>query len=62
MGEGPGEFLLDREEHPQLRILALNVMQQKVVTLDDAFRIKQSIPDESPEMQRFFGDWLNEFF
>ena len=56
------DILLDREEHPQLRILALNVMQQKVVTLDDAFRIKQSIPDESPEMQRFFGDWLNEFF
>lgn len=56
------EIVLDRAEHPQLRILALNVMQQKVVTLDDAFRIKQSIPDETPEMQRFFGDWLNEFF
>lgn len=56
------EIVLDRSEHPQLRILALNVMQQKIVTLDDAFRIKGSIPDESPEMQRFFGDWLNEFF
>lgn len=56
------EVLFDREELPQLRIEALNLMVPRLVTIDDARAIDQLRVKEGRAMRTLFTEWLNEYF
>lgn len=56
------EVMFDRSEAPQMRIWALSLLLRKSLTLDDAMRIKRDRADETPKMQAFWNDFLNEYF
>jgi hypothetical protein len=55
-------ILFDREELPQLRILCLNELARRWLTIDDALRLRNQRVDESPAMKLLLADFLNEFF
>lgn len=56
------EILFDRSEVPQLRVLALNLLTKNFLELDDAMKLKNGRPEESPQMRVLLGDFLNEYF
>lgn len=56
------EVLFDREELPQLRVLALNLLVPRSVTLDDARRLDQARQREERPLRTLFTEWLNEYF
>ena len=55
-------ILFDRDELPQLRLLALNLMTMRSLSVDDALRLKNSRHDESPGLKALFGDFLADYF
>jgi hypothetical protein len=54
--------LLDKEANAQLRVLALNLLSRKTLTVDDAMTMKQAMAAEAPPMRALFHDYLSEFF
>jgi hypothetical protein len=54
-------ILSDREEIPQMRLLALNLLQRDI-RIDDAMTIKRLLEDEEPPMRRALNNYLFEFF
>lgn len=54
--------LFAASEVPQLRVLALNLLTQKELTVDDALQLKRMRLDESPSLRQLFADFLNEYF
>ncbi|MBX3463498.1 MAG: HEAT repeat domain-containing protein [Planctomycetes bacterium] len=56
------QVLFDREELPQLRVLALNQLTLHLLTLDDALRLKNARAGEAPGMAALFTDFLTDFF
>jgi hypothetical protein len=54
--------LFDREEIPQNRVLALNLLSRRWLTIDDAVRLKQSRSQESAGMRLLFTDFLHDMF
>ena len=55
-------ILFDREELPQLRVLALNLLTRNWLTIDDVMKLKNTRREEKPGMQAFFADFLNAYF
>ncbi|MEO6593829.1 MAG: hypothetical protein ABIP94_03655, partial [Planctomycetota bacterium] len=55
-------LLFDREELPQLRVLALNQLTRRWLTLDDVLRLKNMRAQEQPGMRALLNDFLNDFF
>ncbi|MFM1872107.1 MAG: hypothetical protein RL398_1529 [Planctomycetota bacterium] len=54
--------LFDREECPQLRVLALNLLTPRALTVEDALKLKRQRFDEQPGLRALFADFLNEYF
>ena len=54
--------LLDRSEIPQMRVLALNLLTRRYLTLDDAMALKDGRHEEAPGMRALFADFLNDYF
>lgn len=54
--------LFDREEVPQLRVLALNLLTPRALTVEDALRLKNQRFDEQPGLRALFGDFLVDYF
>jgi HEAT repeat protein len=55
-------LLFDRDELPQLRVLALNLMTMRSLSVDDALRLKNSLHDEPGGMKTLLGDFLVDYF
>jgi hypothetical protein len=55
-------ILFDREEVPQMRVLALNQLTRRWLTIEDITRLKNSYRDEAPGLRAVFGDFLLETF
>lgn len=56
------KILFDRDELPQLRVLCLNELSRRWLSVDDAIRLRNQRPEEAPPMRALFADFLNEFF
>ncbi|MCA8964467.1 MAG: HEAT repeat domain-containing protein [Planctomycetes bacterium] len=56
------EVLFDREAAPQLRVLALNLLTPRALTVEDALRLKNQRFDEQPGMRALFADFLIDYF
>lgn len=56
------EILFDMEEPPQLRVLALNLLTPRALTVDDALRLQRQRFLESAQMRSLISDFLLEFF
>jgi hypothetical protein len=56
------EILFDRSQLPQLRVLALNLLTSRFVTIDDAMQLKRMRYDEAPGMRTLLTDYLLTFF
>ncbi len=56
------KILFDRTELPQLRVLALNLMARRWLTIEDVVRLKNSRHEESPGLRALFADFLNDAF
>lgn len=54
--------LFDREEGPQMRVLALNLLTPRALTVEDALQLKRQRFDEQPGLRSLFADFLNEYF
>jgi hypothetical protein len=54
--------LFDQEANCQLRVLALNLLSRKSLTIEDAMALKQAMHGEAPPMHAVFHDFLTEFF
>lgn len=54
--------LFDREELPQLRVLALNLLTRRYLTIDDAMRLQNGRPAETPAFRLLLADFLNDYF
>ncbi|MCA8953916.1 MAG: HEAT repeat domain-containing protein [Planctomycetes bacterium] len=54
--------LFDREQQPQLRVLALNLLTRRNLTIDDVMRLKRMRFDESDGMRVLLTDFLNLYF
>lgn len=54
--------LFDRTELPQLRVLALNLMTLRWITVEDALKLKNTHRDEQVGLKTLIADYLNEFF
>ncbi len=55
------KIIFDRQEVPQLRILALDYLR-KDVRLQDAMKLKASLNKEAKSVRQYFSDYLIEFF
>jgi hypothetical protein len=55
-------IVFDREELPQMRILALNLLARRWLTLDEVLRLRSSHRDEAPGMRAFLSDFLGDMF
>lgn len=55
------KILFDRAELPQLRVLALNLLARKWLTVDDAVRLRNARAEEGPALRALFADFLNDF-
>jgi hypothetical protein len=62
MVEPVRRIVFDREELPQMRILALNLLARRWLTLDEVLRLRSSHRDESPGMRAFLSDFLGDMF
>lgn len=56
------QVLFDREQLPQLRVLALNLLARRNLTIDDVMRLKNSRFEESPGMRALINDFLHAYF
>ncbi len=56
------EILFDREELPQLRVLALNQLARRWLTIEDVLKLKNTHRDEAPGLRALFSDFLNDSF
>lgn len=56
------EILFDRTQLPQLRVLALNLLTSRFVTIDDAMQLKRMRFEETPAMRTLLTDYLHTFF
>jgi hypothetical protein len=54
--------LFDRNELPQLRVLALNLLTRRWLTIDEVLRIKSMRQQEQPGLRVLFTDFLNDSF
>jgi HEAT repeat protein len=54
--------LFDREDVPQMRVLALNLLMRRFFTIDDAMKLKNTRHEESPQLRILFADFLNDYF
>jgi HEAT repeat protein len=54
--------LFDKTQLSQLRVLALNLLTNKAIDIDDAMRMRSQQADEEPPMRALFNDFLREFF
>lgn len=52
------EVLFDRQQLPQLRVLALNFLTQKWLTIEDVLRLKNSRAEEQKGLQLLLNDYL----
>lgn len=55
------DVLFDRTELPQMRVLALNLLTLRFLTIDDAMQLKNTRHDESPQLRALFADFLNDY-
>jgi len=55
-------ILFDKSEIPQLRVLALNLLTRRFLTIDDAMQLKTTRHDEQPGLRQLFADFLNDYF
>ncbi|GAB4143573.1 MAG: hypothetical protein Fur0037_11220 [Planctomycetota bacterium] len=56
------EVLFDRGEQSQLRIWALTLLTRKSLRLAEARRLARERDQESPPMQAYLNDYLNDYF
>jgi HEAT repeat protein len=54
--------LFDREQLPQLRVLALNLLKMHWLTIDDVLKLKNMRRSEEPGMSALLTDFLGEYF
>jgi hypothetical protein len=54
--------LFDRDELPQLRVLALNLLSFRWILIEDALKLKNLRQQESPQMRALFTDFLLDAF
>ena len=54
--------LFDRNELPQLRVLALNLLARRWLTIEEVLRLKNMRQQEQPGMRVLFTDFLNDSF
>ncbi|HZN40093.1 MAG TPA: hypothetical protein VFD82_14905 [Planctomycetota bacterium] len=54
--------LFDRNELPQMRVLALNLLARRWLTIDEVLRLKNMRLQEKPGMRVLFTDFLNDCF
>ena len=54
--------LFDRDELPQLRVLALNLLSFRWIVIEDALKLKNLRQQESPQMRALFTDFLLDAF
>lgn len=55
-------ILFDRAELPQMRVLALNLMTLRSLSVEDALRLKNTRKDEAPGLSALFADFLTDYF
>jgi HEAT repeat protein len=55
------EVLFDRSELPQLRVLALNLLTLRFLTIEDALQLKNTRHEETPQLRALFADFLNDY-
>lgn len=55
-------ILFDRDETPQLRVQALNLLTRSYLEVDDVLRLKNMRHDEQPGMRALLADFLLDFF
>jgi hypothetical protein len=55
-------ILFDRGEAPQLRVLVLNQLARRWLTIDDVLKLKNTRVDEAPGLRALFADFLNDAF
>ena len=55
-------ILFDRSELPQMRVLALNQMMRRWLTIEDVLKLKHSYRDEAPGLRSLFADFLTDAF
>jgi hypothetical protein len=56
------QILFDREELPQMRVLALNMLARRWLTIDEVLRLRNTHRDEEPGLRALFADFLNDLF
>ena len=56
------KILFDQKELPQLRVLALNLLARRSLTIDDAIRLRDLRATEAPGMRALLADFLNDAF
>ena len=56
------QVLFDRDQSPQLRVLALNLLTRRHLTIADVMRLKNRRFDEAPGMRVLMTDFLHEYF
>lgn len=56
------EILFATDELPQLRVLALNLLSSRWITVDDALKLKHASQREGPALGALFQDFLNDYF
>ena len=56
------EILFDRTELPQLRVLALNLLTRRWLTIDDVLQLRSSHREEAPALRALLADFLNDAF
>ena len=54
--------LFDRNELPQMRVLALNLLARRWLTIDEVLRLKNMRAQEQPGMRVLLTDFLNDSF
>ncbi|HEU4418309.1 MAG TPA: hypothetical protein VFT55_05180, partial [Planctomycetota bacterium] len=54
--------LFDPNELPQMRVLALNLLARRWLTIDEVLRLKSMRLQEKPGMRVLFTDFLNDSF
>ena len=55
-------ILFDRTELPQMRVLALNQLTLRWLTIDDVLKLKNTHRGEATGLRLLFADFLSDFF
>lgn len=56
------QILFDRSELPQMRVLALNQLARRWLSIEDVLKLKNSRRDEAPGLRLLFSDFLTDMF